>query len=39
MFVTDEELHSQARALTLEPRIGAEYNLSVRSSHGFDDDK
>ena len=27
MFVTDEELHSQARA-NLEPRIGAEYELT-----------
>ena len=33
MFVTDEELHSQARA-NLEPRIGAEYNLVFDQATG-----
>ena len=33
MFVTDEELHSQARA-NLEPRIGAEYNLAFDQATG-----
>ena len=33
MFVTDEELHSQARA-NLEPRIGAEYELAFDQATG-----
>jgi len=33
IFVTDEELHSQARA-NLEPRIAAEYDLVFDQSTG-----